>query len=629
MADKINGNSANTDKETKGILSRIFKVNFKGSNKRNALPSDLIDIYNLDTDEEGRVQKIYDALKDDEVKSLFDAYMTHTKLNFKKYENMLQLYEDMDELYNNCPPIAKAIDMIRDEAIPIDEITGKLVTVTAKRQLRVDIENFLNKINVNKLLRETAHDTILYGNDGWIPEITPDGVESVIQADVRLLKEPLKFKPSDVEKDLVNKQWYSDYSSFDRVSAMMDLIKDKNNNVTYFKEYLIGYHYDERILPPWSFIHIANRGDKNPFSPFGIPFYIHSFSAYKRYEYSLSLQSIARGLMFPIDRYSLKSEEGGNPTTKAKNLLKLKQFLENLGFGNIIKDKEGLGRKVFDVQDLFEYEQITPDIDLGKIDDIELLKDDVVISTEIPRELIDSADGGFGDSGVALREKFKPFARMIWYLQSLLLESLTKLVTIHLIHTKKYSMDDIDFSLALPFPERFRNDDNISQQSDLIELTNDLKDMIMDNLTDGEPLPRELLLDIYKQFLPYADTDIEKWFKLTEPPTEEEFEEKRVEYLEFRIKLNESLKKRKQNIDKFMDDSLTECIQKNIMEGFYGGKHMYSSRNTLSGFNPKDLIEYDKKVLKKYKDSKEKFQEYLEKPEEAEYKFKSNIDEGE
>ena len=257
----------------------------------------------------------------------------------------------------------------------------------------------------------------------------------------------------------------------------------------------------------------------------------------------------------------------------------------------------------------------------------------------VPRSLIDPTDGGFGVSGVSLIEQFKPFARMIYRIQSIFLHNLSQLLKIHLIQTGNFALEDIDFVLSMPYPESQTNSDIIASQSSLVTLAGDIISSLEDKIMGGEKLPVEVIKSIYQKFLPYDDATIEKWLDLPEVSPnsnisdDDEAEEKKKSNKKFKIvDSDETIKNWRLLEKKYTKIKLKEAIeeivleekQKTLREGVIKKRHYYSSRIKDVDFPAEKLRELEIDRIKRMSEDKENKEDYGIIKEEV-YVFKSDF----
>jgi len=572
---------------------------------------------------------------------LFKYWVTGCHDNAQEsWANMQNVYDDMDLLYFNAAQISKSTEIWIDEILQADS-NNQTMFVEAKQKVKKYIEKFFDDINLNELLRPTVADIVQYGNAGWVLGFDNKGINEVKRINIRYLKERMEFSPIDLHaalKDGTNKI-HAYRNSINSINDLIDMIQNKENEASYFKEYLLGFIVEDKILPPWKFLHFRNLTNKSPFAPFGIPTFIHAMAPYRQYDAAMALQMVARGAMFPKSVYKLKLPNIVSPTEKFAKAAEFMNEMLNSGFGSAKKELPGIGDVIVTIDDLFDYEQISADIELKGIDDIKLLKDDIYDACLLPRKLIDPSDSGFGDSGVAYIEQFKPFARMIYRFQSILLNNISQLIKIHLMHTGDFELDEIEFSLSMPYPEAQTNNDLISAQSSLLDLANNIIGAIEDRVTGGEKLPPELIKTIYHKFLPYDASTVDFWVdeavkaKDNGETISDESDDFDTELNNINIdseepEINEegkyNLKERnirsrkswrlleskigKKKLKETIEDISFECfVNSSLRDGSLKGRHYYTSKNKYTDFNLKEFAEIRKKGLNKLKEKNKSY----------------------
>lgn len=565
---------------------------------------------------------------DEESEKLYNWFWNTTHTDPQEYKNRIVMYEDMDVLFLNCPSIAKSAEIICDEIIQADN-NNQPIFVDAKRPVKKFIEDFFDKININYYLRQTIKDFVKYGNAVWILEFDEEGVSKIIPISPYDLVDRIEFTPYEVRKKKDNgDKFLSEYRQLDRMEQYINEILSKDSSASYFDSYLMGYQIDDKVIPPWKCLHFRNMTNDAPFKPYGVPMFIHAMSPYRQYDAAMSLQITARGMRFPKNHFKLTFPNHVAPSDKLEAAIEFMSDFQNSGLGLSKKEVPGIGDNIISIADLFEYDQIVPDIDLGKIDDIEMLMNDVYNACIVPRNLIDPNDSGFGDSGISLVEKFKPFARFVYRCQNFILEQITQLVKIDMITSgSKFATDDVNFILSMPYPESQTNGDIISSQNDLLDLANNTIEALSDRLLGGEAVPPEIVKQIYTKFLPYDDDIIERWvndvIKVKQGSEKEEednflmvddsldfsdeeksvksFDKKIDKTLQFESKIKESrnrwkmleTKLGKVELKEEVSTRIFETLYENIKEGVVCNRHLYSSKIMNPEFNPLNLRKYD------------------------------------
>lgn len=551
---------------------------------------------------------------DSRVKRLYNYCMNNCHDDADSYRNILNVWQDMDMLYFNSAIIKRAIDLVADEVIQAD-LNFKCIQVEAENKQKEFILKFFDNIKLYNKVRPIAEDIIQYGNCGVILMPGEKGVEDIQLINIYDLKSVLQFTPYEVEQRLKKQdKFLMNYGAKERIEFLIKSIQTKDNYSSYFKKYILGYQVSEYALPPWRFLHFKNATSKSPFEPFGIPMFINAVAPYRQYDAGMTLIQAMRGASIPIDHYDINAPNIVDPVSKVNFVVDFIRQFQNSGFADIRKEENGIGESIFTIKDLFEYKQEASNIDLGKMGDIEFLREDLVISTGMPRNLIDPSDSGFGDSGVSLIQKWKPFARSIYRIQSAILEQITQLVKIHMIESGEFSLSEMKFLLTMPYPESQVNSELITNQKELLDLSNEILNILSDRLMSGEPVPPELVQTVMHEILPYDQQRINDWFamiqkaKKTNLPQNPEAAQNVFQTLggEVSESLQKCMKKTSQGKTKILEktkDIILETKMKQISEGIMSNKHYFSSKNKNDAFQPEMLREFETEKIDKLEEN--------------------------
>ena len=675
-------------KEVLKNLQTIFKLGFSKPKKDGIIINYSDNIYPLEITQDKQGNKYINREKlDPESERLFQRFISDFHYSQEQFKNREWLFNECSSMYDNCSIISRSVELCADETLQCDS-NDLPIRVEARRKVKKFISAFFDKINLYDLLRPTIIDYILFGNAGWILSFDEEGVSEIIPVDPYSIRDRMEFTPHELKDKLsADDPFIKEYKGLDRVNELINSIMNKENFVSYFKSYLIGFQIADRVVPPWRFIHFRNMSNKSAFKPYGAPMFIHSLAAFKQYDAAMTLQVTAKAMMFPKMKYEINVPNSLNPIEKIEKATEFMNMLMNSGYGSSKKEQPGIGDIIVTIKDLFDVSSISQEINLGRLDDVQMLRDDLIVSTMLPPRLLDPKDSGFGVSGVSLIQEWKPFARTVYRIQNSFLQNLSQLVKIHMIYSGEFEMDEIDFVLSMPYPESQTDNELITSQNNLLTLANDIIQAIEDKITGGEKLPPELVKSIYRQFLPYDDTRVDAWvdealkakenqetiitqdsidndpenLEISNNDTDElvdkldaihnssnmnveekvtarkkvikEYKDKKnklkAKILTEEIKANNTwrmLEKKigKQNLKEQVQDLIFENKQENLREGILGGRHYYSSKNKHIDFKAEDLREYDKNRLGKIKLSEEINQNYTK--EEIEYKLELKKD---
>ena len=433
-----------------------------------------------------------------------------------KFQDRNKMYAEMDNMYNNNAIISRAIELTANEIVQVDTVDN-LITIEAPKDQRKHIEQFFQKINIDNILHATAKDLVKYGDHFWILSFDDDGVAEILISDPYDIEDRIEFTPHEVEKEMrtgMVSSLFSNLTNDTKLKVLADTIMQNEDYASFFRSYLFGFQIGSFVLPPWRCLHFRNYETNSFFSPFGTPGYIHALAPVKMYDLALGLQIIARQARFPVDVYKMSIPTAASPIDKLDIVTEFIREWQNSGLKQVRKEQNGIGEQQVTIKDLFEYEQITPNIDLGRIDDLELLRDDIILATGLPRNYLDPNNGSFGNSGISLTEQFKPFARLVYKYQSIILEQVTQLIKIDMIQSGKFEIKDIDFKISLPYPESQTNSDIYSSQRESFNLANEILDGIKERLGGGETevsLPVDMIRDVYNKVSSFDSKTVNTW----------------------------------------------------------------------------------------------------------------------
>lgn len=541
-----------------------------------------------------------------------------------QFEDRLKQYQEMDNSYNNIALIARATDLLSDEITQVDTNDNLLMIQSPNNKLQVFLEKFIEKIGLVDYLPASAFNLVKYGDHYWTPVFSKTGIEELLMIDPYDVTDRIEFTPHEVERNLSNRGVSNIFKSMTTDSKLQGLISsilEEKDYSSFFRSYLFGFQVGSYILPPWRCIHLRNFQTSSFFAPFGTPAFIQSLASAKIYEMALGLQMISRQMKFPVDLYKLSFPNAMASTDKMEQAFEFLRQWENSGLGNTKSENPGIGERKITIKDLFEYEQIVPNIDLGRIDDIELLRDDIIISTGIPRNFIDPNNGSFGNSGISLTEQFKPFARRVYKYQSIILKAIKDLMYIHVIQSKQFELKDIEFMISMPYPESQANNEIIDSQKNQFELANSILDGLKERLGGEIAIPTDVIKDVYKKLLPYNSKETDSWIdrfvqerekleKSNEQSSEAGGEEGSDSGKDFTF---ESLKKSvssRRLYERILKEETVKCKMELFSEKSENNRHYFSSskRSFDMDFTKIDKIfkEDDKKI---YTSSKVKLNE--------------------
>jgi hypothetical protein len=545
------------------------------------------------------------------IQRMLDKWAEVTTYNLDKWEGRKDLINDLLEMYYNSPIVSKAMNITVDEVLQADS-NNQIIGVEGNKRQVDYINKKLDDWGIQYILRDIAFNIVLTGDYGLIPKIGKNGVEKVSTIEPLDLQDIFEFRPIDFA-DLENPSHsggqndsylnrYKSLRQVNRIEELINAIKTNSDLSDAFDRHTLGYMVKDQIVPPWGFIHFRNYSSQSPFKPFGLPPFIHCLAPFRQLQLANQLQMSARASRFPIQRFKIKLPNIMMPTDKLEKAIEFINELDNSGFYSTKKETPGVGERLITIDELFEVDLMEYQIDLGRIDDIEALRDDLMNATLLPKSVVDPNVSGLGASGVSLIQQFKPFSRFVYGIQSVILEGLTKLIQIDMILSNSFSEDEMDFILTMPFPESQTDRELIGSQSDLIQLANTVLDILGQRFY-GDPsavLPEDLVKSVLTQILPYDKNRLDDWIALINAGRKVMDDEEGEE--------DEEMAENTKKIKKMDKGIIRESIQEAKLEAFkskgleYKMSNRHYHRSVLGtqnhNFNTKVLIEMKKNSMK-------------------------------
>ena len=550
------------------------------------------------------------------IQNFLKQFYDKIKHNYKKNNNfdLDRLISDIDDMILGEPRINRAIETRASEILQADSNSVAL-TVNSKDKAQIAfIEEHNDKFKILDKLRNVAEDYAKYGNHVWVLSLANDGIGGISVVKAKELKDRYEFSPADIDKFKSTNQALS---NTERMNIYLDSIKDRSE-ISYFDKFLLGYEVGAFLLPPWNVVHFRHKGDGSLFAPFGEPPYLGSLTPYKNYDVIRGLRAALLSANLPREFVSVKIEN--TPKTEVmKALVDFAAQWQNTGLRTPAKEGQGIAETVYYPMDMMEIEYKSPDLTMPDEADLEYALDDIVVSTMLPRELLESKDG-FGDGSGSIVEKSKYFFRIVYKDQTSILDTLSDYYKLAMILSGDFSLDEIDFTLSLPYPESMVNEDTISNQSDLIDLAQGTIEFFQDTYAGGQTLPPKVMQKIMYHILPFHSDWTEEIVKIIdknkadlEKASEAEAQAKFENFIRESHELKENYFK--QNIKtKKIESGLFNLVQDYyINQGQKNNRKLTESKlkKPLKDSMIADIIYDKKRSIKSFKDEYFKGRHYV------------------
>lgn len=438
---------------------------------------------------------------------VWDYWLTECHDSNDSFKEIQHVFEDMDSMYWNAPVYSRSVEMYADEVVQQDE-QNSIIEVFAKNpEDEKEITDLINSLYIPSFIRPTARSVVHKGNACWVLEFKEGvGCTGVIPKKTELLKDRLEFSPLDLIGQQPHLAGFFDMTNNNsRLKKLLDSMTKMDEYSSLFRKYLLGFQVGELILPAWNVLHFRNHVYDSVFEKWGMPLMINCVAPYRMYEASMSMQAIARASKFPREVYKISLPPSMRPTEVLDKMLDFISGLENSGLAEMSMAKQDftIGSRIYSIKDLYEFELVEVKMTLDDIADIELLHNQFVLATGVPRSYYDPQSGTFGNSGIALVQQFKPFGRAVYSIQSSILEQIVMLVKLHYIFKGK--SPDIEFELSMPYPHSQETDTETNLKSSLIALAKSVIDELKLNVLGSTEavLPVDVIKRVYSMILPF------------------------------------------------------------------------------------------------------------------------------
>lgn len=537
------------------------------------------------------------------IQRIWDFWKTETQDNTNTLKDRIGRYKDLNFMVKNDNVISMAMDLYADEATQADS-QDRIISVEARdKKVRGAIQDILDHWGFanQSMVRSKAYDLAEYGDSFNVHSIQAGkGITSTTPVSPFAIADRIEFNALNAKKELEKSGFLSTLASRDtRIKVLADMIDKPDDYGMFFRSYLFGFQIDEDLyIPPWNMAHFRLFTTESEFYPFGKPLMINSISTFRQLKTSLNLQAIARAAKFPIEKYEVTVDESMTEVEKWDAVNQARQEYANMGITTQYKDEMGIGSKIFLPQGLMDMTLIENNMDLGDIGDIELLRDNMIMGTRVPKGYLVVDRSSFGTSGQSLLQQFKPFGRAVYYIQSAILKEISQMLRIHFLLTEEFDKEFTEFDLKMNFPVIEESRDRLSMKSDTMRLASDILTNLGQaiGLDRDESLPPDIVKQVYSKYTFIEPKDLDRWIddivkvKQQAKPDDQggnsfysQDEDDGPKHFKEKRSLSEKINRL------YEDGVLSENLLMNayfdakkslgIREGVFAQKHLYSSEN--------------------------------------------------
>lgn len=506
-------------------LTSLFGWRTKASKKRNKdAPIEFVNVDLQGVDDQRITQALAQAKTvlpkqlSDKLETLFDFWLKDTTDTLQEIQERGKRINQIDFARLNDPFISRVLKLSASEATQID-VQDRIFSIESPNpRMNYRMYELLKQWGVSQNRTYSAIEEIVaFGDHFWAVSLDDKGVQKIKPLKQLQVTDKLEFSPIEAHEKLVRKEGFSTLMS--KESLIRDMIEEfklkdgEVNLAEMFDVKQFGYVIDKDfVVPPWSIIHFKLNNDSE-FAPFGRSAILGALSPFKLTFSTMTLQSIARLLSFPITLYKVKVNEGTDPARQFEEVNNIREAYDNIGVtasGN--NESYTVNTKIWMPADLLEVSVISPSVDIKFTDDIEMYQDRVAIATGIPKGYLVQEWGGFGNSGVSLVEQWKPFAREVFNYQTSFLQGLSDLFRLHFVISGEFDYRT-PFTISMKFPGDEMSGDKLTARQDSLELANDVIEVVKTAIGVGEDegLSPEIVRDILSKYSFLDPVDISKW----------------------------------------------------------------------------------------------------------------------
>lgn len=455
------------------------------------------------------------------LEGLFQTWLSDNTDKLTELSSRAQRVSQLQYMYLNDPYVNRTVALYADEACQLDAQDTLIEIETPDPRMTRDMYNLLNQWGITQSrVRTTIEQLALYGDAFWSNKVTDKGIERIIPLQQLQVTDRVEFNPTKV-MELQKKKSGSLYNAISKnylLNNMFDNIASSEDFTDIFDSKLFGFEIDsDLVVPPWCITHFRIGGESSDFWPWGTSPVLGALSPYKQTQSTITLQSLARMMSFPITLYKVKTDENMDEARQFATVNRVREAYDNIGVSPAQGNSEvyTVNTKIWMPDGLLDVDIKKPEISSSDgVEDIKLYQEREAIGLGLPKSFF----GGEGDwygaekSGKALTQQYKPFARKVYSIQSAFLESLADEFRIHFAITGQHDFR-IPFTLSMKYPSTEESEEKTQAENSSLELANNVIDMVRAAIgaSDEEPLPPDIVRDIIAKYTFLEPQDIMKW----------------------------------------------------------------------------------------------------------------------
>jgi hypothetical protein len=489
--------------------------------------NDEIDFVKVDLGSEERIKqaknaRIISGPMSERLEKLFQAWLQDTTNTFADVEDRLKRMAELEFMYYNDPFISRLVNLEADEGSQMD-VQDRLIGIECPdpRQTKRMYELLIQWGVTQNRVRSALHDLSLIGDSFWANKVSEKGVERIIPLRPRQITDRLEFSPTRVAEDLLMKDSFIKAINKDQklklmLSTLEEMTTDEFSDL--FDTKLFGFALDsDLVVPPWNITHFRMTPDQSEYYPWGKPRLVMALAAFKQAASTMTLQSLARLMSFPITVMEVQTSPGMAESEQFDAVNKAREEFENVGLNpsSGMSETYSVNTKMWMPKGLIDVSVKASEVPINFVEDLEMYTDRVVVAAGVPKGYLVQEWGGFGNSAVSLVEQFKPFARQVYTNQSAFLQGLADLFRLHFVIANEGFDYKTPFTLSLRFPAEESSEEKRTARNDSLDFSTAIIDTLKSALgIDDEDFPPDVAKDILAKFSFLDPVDLAKWTSL-------------------------------------------------------------------------------------------------------------------
>ena len=535
---------------------------------------------------------------DSEYDRVFNRWLFQSTETSESLSNRYDRYDDLDFMRKNSPIMNKAVTQYGIETIQADSQDTFLNVDTKKKDFSKFIYELFDMCEINEdKIQSISEDLSQFGDALAITPLGKKGYEGFIVENPRELYDRYEFKANKMQYETdtsqdIGKRIAGLYKNNNRYKNIMGILNnDDTIDSSFFKSFLFGYNVSGRPVAPWEVLHFRLDAYNSEFYPYGRSRFINAIAPFKELKASEILTNMLKQAKFPREIFEVATGKR-SPQEQFSILQQVAKMWHNQNAIKGDKEEQSVGSEYWMPEGLIKYNSQEPRIDINNVYELEYFENKMIQSVNIPSSYLKPNEArDFGTSGISLIQQYKPFARDVYAIQTVILRELTRLVKIHCLINNKFI--DEQFTLSMNFPATEDSKDRMSVKSDNLRLVKDIITGFGESLglDRGESLPIDIVKDIFLNYSFIDKEDIDEWIKIYQK-SKEPIEEKRI-----REKVYKRLPALKEVEREKVYENYNNWLQETRrFEGVKKNRHYYSSFKSDNYYN--QFREYYKEDLK-------------------------------